>query len=218
MIPKDQKGYTVAELLIAISVSVMAVIALSNMVITMYRQLQISRVSSELNNESQLLLRTVVEDTRLAGGLLTSNSIVDPYAPGGGWATNDPSNVLIIASPAVDSSANVIYDSNTNFPYKNEIIYFGEGSKLKRRILKNENAVNNIAVTTCPVANNTCKEDREFSSNLKDISFTFYDENDLTTANATNARSVNFTVTLEKKVSGKLISITNTMRTTLRNR
>lgn len=218
MIPSNEKGYTVAELLIAISVSVVAVIVLSNIVVAMYRQLQISRVNAELNNESQQLLRSVVEDTRLAGGLLSNNAIEDPNAPSGGWTTNDPSNILIIASPAVDSSSNVIYDANSGLPYKNEIIYFGEGSKLKRRTLKNEKALNNIAVTTCPIANDTCRSDREFTGNLKDLTFTFYDENDQTTANAGNARSVNFTVTLEKRVSGKFISITNTMRTTLRNR
>lgn len=215
---KSNSGYTIAELLIAMTVSVTIITLLSSMVIVMYRQLQISRTTAELNNESQQILRTVVEDIRLAGGLSNTNSINDENGPSGGWLTNDPSNVLIISSPAINSNADVIYDENTGLPYKNELIYFSDGSKLKRRTLKNSEAEDNTAVTTCPISINDCRLDREFSSNAKDITFTFYDENDQTTADANSSRSVNFSVTLEKKASGKTISITNSMRTTLRNR
>jgi type II secretory pathway component PulJ len=214
----NKRGYTVAELLIAISVSVLIVTVLSSMSLVMYRQLQISRTTAELNNESQQILRAVVEDIRLAGGLLNTNTIEDNYSPAGGWITNDPSNVLIIASPAVNNSSDVIYDENSGLPYKNELIYFSEGNKLKRRTLKNINAEGNTSVTTCPSTNDGCKLDREFSINSKDIAFTFYDDNDQTTTDASSSRSVNFTVTLEKKASGKTIKITNSMRTTLRNR
>lgn len=215
---KSNKGYTVAELLIAIAISVVIATVLSTMIVTVYRQLQISRTNAELSSESQQILRSVIEDIRLAGGLLNTNTIEDQFAPTSGWLTNDPSNVLIIASPAINEGSDVIYDDTTGLPYKNELIYFSEGNKLKRRTLKNPDAVGNIAVTTCSDSNNGCRLDREYSANTKDISFTFYDENDQTTADATNSRSVSFSVTLEKKASGKTISITNSIRTTLRNR
>lgn len=218
MIKINSNGYTVAELLIAISVSVVVVTVLSGMTTIVYRQLQISRTTAELSSESQQILRAVVEDIRLAGGLLSTNTINDQYSPQNGWVTNDPSNVLIIASPAINETSDVIYDENSGLPYKNELIYFSDGNKLKKRTLKNNGATGNVAISTCPDSSSGCRLDREFSSNAKDISFTFYDENDQTTADATNSRSVSFSVTLEKKASGKIISITNTMRTTLRNR
>lgn len=218
MIKINSNGYTVAELLIAIAVSVVVVTVLSGMTTIVYRQLQISRTTAELSSESQQILRAVVEDIRLAGGLLSTNTINDQYSPQNGWVTNDPSNVLIIASPAINETSDVIYDENSGLPYKNELIYFSDGNKLKKRTLKNNDATGNVAISTCPDNSSGCRLDREFSSNAKDISFTFYDENDQTTADATNSRSVSFSVTLEKKASGKLVSITNTMRTTLRNR
>lgn len=211
-------GYTIAELLIAISVSTLIITVLSSLTISMYRTMQVSKTTAELNSDSQLILHAIVDDVRLAGGLLSSNSITDNYAPQGFWTTNDPSNVLIINSPAVDSISNVIYDTVSGTPYKNEVIYFSINNKLSRRTLKNDAAPNNSAFTTCPAGTVNCRYDKEYTSNLKDLTFTFYDDNDQTTAIAENARSVKLSVTLEKKASGKMISFTNTIRTTLRNR
>jgi len=218
MIKSNESGYTIVELMIAITVSSIVITVLSSMVLIMYRQILISRTTSELNNESQLLLHSIVEDTRLAGGLSTTNTITDSNAPAGGWVTNDPSNVLIINTPVTDSSANVIYDSGSGSPYKNELIYFTSNKSLYKRVLKNEIAIGNTAVTTCPATINDCRADRIFTENLKDLSFTFFDENDQSTSDASSARSVALSVILEKKTSGKNITISNSMRTTLRNR
>lgn len=215
---KSNHGYTVVELMIAITVSSLVITVLSSMALTMYRQILISRTTSELNSESQILLHSIVEDTRLAGGLSTTNAITDNNAPLGGWVTNDPSNVLIINTPSTDSSANVLYDSSSGLPYKNELIYFSNGKNLYKRVLKNESAIGNTAVTTCPASNNSCRADRIFTENLKDLTFTFYDENDQSTSDATIARSVSLSVALEKQTSGKYINVSNSMRTTLRNR
>ena len=213
----SDSGYTMTELIIAIAVSTIIITVLSGITLSIYRSIQISRATAELSSESQLILHSIVDDTRLAGGLLSNNSISDSYAPIGGWSTNDPSNVLIINSPATDSNANVIYNSETGSPYKNEIIYFGVNGKLSKRTLRNTNAPNNITLTTCPSGTANCKSDKTYTSSLKDLSFTFYDENDQTTSVAENARSVRLSVTLEKKTSGKFVTITNTLRTTLRN-
>lgn len=215
---KSNHGYTVVELMIAIAVSSLVITVLSSMTLTMYRQILISRTTSELNSESQILLHSIVEDTRLAGGLSTTNTITDNNAPSGGWVTNDPSNVLIINTPSTDSSANVLYDAASGLPYKNELIYFSSGKYLYKRVLKNESAIGNTAVTTCPASNSNCRADRIFTENLKDLTFTFYDENDQSTSDATSARSVSLSVVLEKQTSGKYINVSNSMRTTLRNR
>lgn len=214
----DNKGYTVMELLVAIAVATIVTTVLTSMIISMYRNVQISRVTSDLNNESLNILRSMVEDVRLAGGLNSSNVLLDENAPSGGWVTNDPSNILIISSPAVDSLNNIIYDPSSGLPYKNEIIYFSQGSSLLRRVIKNNDAPSNKAVSTCPISTGSCPKDREYTLNLNDLSFIFYDDNEQTTADASSARSVKFTVILQKRSSGKLINVSNTMQTTLRNK
>lgn len=215
---KNQSGYTLPELLIAIGLATIVATVLSSLIIAMYRNVQISKTTTELNNESLNILHAMVEDVRLAGGLDSSNTLQDLNAPSGGWVTNDPSNVLIISSPAIDSNSNIIYESTSGIPYKNELVYFSSGNKLLRRVIKNNDAPGNKAVSTCPVAVDGCMKDREYTTNLNDLSFTFYDENEQTTADADKARSVKFTISLQKNAAGKSISVSNTMQTTLRNR
>ena len=74
--------------------------------------------------------------------------------------------------------------------------------------------------TTCPAASATatCPADKLYTKYLKDLTFTFYDDSDTTTANATLARSVKITVTTERKIAGKTVTFANSIRTTMRNR
>jgi hypothetical protein len=162
----------------------------------------------------------MVEDTRLADSLSATNTLTDANAPSGGWVTSDPSNVLIIDTPAIDVNRDLIFNSSTGYPYKNEVIYYTNGTKMYRRTLKNTLATGNILTTTCPPTNTTssCPADKLFTKYLKDLTFTFYDETDATTANAALARSVKITVTTERKVNGKTVTFANSIRTTMRNR
>ncbi len=179
-----------------------------------------ARITADLAVESQLLLRAIVEDTRLADSLSSSNAIADPNAPSGGWITNDPSNVLIIDTPAIDVSRNIIYNTATTLPYSNEVIYYATGSSMYRRVLKESAAVGSIAKTTCPPASatSTCPADKLYTRYLTDLSFTFYDDNNVTTANAASARSVQISVNVKRKIYGRDITFNNTIRTTMRNR
>jgi hypothetical protein len=184
-----------------------------------YADVSRAETSATLALESQTILTQMTEDIRLADAISNSNAIADPNSPAGGWVTSDPSNVIIVESPAIDSSRNIIYNPNTGFPYRNEFIYFNSGSNMYKRILANTAATGNTAVTTCPAdkAGPTCPPDRLFSSNVGNLSFTFYDLSDNTTSDATNARSVKLEVDMSKKSFGRTISFTNTTRVTLRN-
>ena len=86
-----------------------------------------------------------------------------------------------------------------------------------KRILKNTTAIGNTAITTCPTPSATCPSDRLFSNNVSNLSFTFYDIDNNSTANANLARSVSLTVDMSQKVFGKNITLSNSTRTTLRN-
>jgi hypothetical protein len=147
-----------------------------------------SQATAELAIESQTVLRKIIDDTRLADAIRTTNQITDANAPVGGWTTNDPSDILIIATPAVTAARDIIYDPSDKLPYENEAIYFKANGTFYRRI-----------------------------SNLSNLSFIFYDINNTSTSNATLARSIAVTITLQRKIYGTATVFDNTIRTTLRN-
>lgn len=214
------KGFTIVELLLSISIATIISGVMLYLSLNMFGDVVRARQTAELAHESQQLLRAIIEDVRLAGSLSSTNQNSDPYAPSGGWQTNDPSNILIIDSPAIDSSRNIIYNNNTGLPYDNEVVYYSNSKQMYRRILTDPLATNNNVARSCPPASatSTCPADRLYSNNLSDLSFQFFDEANTTTANATLARSVQITVKLEKRIYGTPVTFTNTIRTTLRNR
>jgi prepilin-type N-terminal cleavage/methylation domain-containing protein len=214
-----QSGFTIVELVIAITVAGFLVAAIFIATFGYFTDVSRSEASATLALESQTILTQMTEDIRLADAISSTNAITDPNAPTGGWVTSDPSNVIIIESPAVDSSRNIIYNTNTGFPYRNEFIYFNSGSSMYKRILANTSAAGNTQKTTCPSSqsSSSCPPDRLFSSNVSNLSFTFYDSSDNTTSNAVSARSVQLEVDMAKKVFGRNLTFANTTRVTLRN-
>ena len=219
MYAKKQTGFTIIELLISTVIAGIISLVMVTISVYFYGDMLRAQATAELAIESQVVLRKVIDDTRFADTIDSSAVLTDTNAPTGGWTTNDPSNVLIIGVPAQDIYRNIIYDSTDGFPYENEVIYFVSAGILYKRVLKNTNATGNTTVTTCPtsVATSTCPADVVLSSNVTDLSFTFYDINNVTTANASLSRSISVLVSMQRKIYGTTISFNNTIRTTLRN-
>jgi type II secretory pathway component PulJ len=216
---KNSTGFTIPELVLSITIASIMVVVLFTATFYYYIDTAQTQTTTDLALESQSILSQMTEDIRLADAISSTNALSDPNSPAGGWSTSDPSNIIIIENPAVDSNHNIIYDTTTGSPYRNEFIYFGSGTTMYKRILANSAAVGNTAKTTCPqnLSSSTCPPDRLFSTNASNLSFTFYDASDNTTANATLARSVSLQVDMAKKAFGKNITLSNTTRVTLRN-
>lgn len=216
---KSASGFTITELVLSITVAGFLAAILFITTFYYFANVSQSEASSTLALESQNILAQLTEDIRLSDAMSATNVLADPYAPSGGWVTSDPSNILIIESPAITSSRDIIYDSNTGFPYRNEFIYFTTGKNMYKRVLKNTTAAGNTATRSCPAANSTstCPPDRLFSTNVSNLTFTFYDASDNTTAVPAQARSVVLQVDMAKKVFGKNIALSNSTRVTLRN-
>ncbi len=214
-----QAGLTLIELMISITISGVITLIMITITVYYYGDMLRAQATAELAIESQTVLRRIIEDARLGDSIRSTNQIADTYSPSGGWVTSDPSNVLIIAVPATDSTRQIIYNTADNYPYENEAIYFSAGTTMYRRALKNTSAVGNTTVTTCPSANTTtsCPADLALSKYVTNLSFTFYDVNNATTTNAAQARSVSITINMQRKVYGTTIDFSNTVRTTLRN-
>jgi prepilin-type N-terminal cleavage/methylation domain-containing protein len=216
---KRQHGFTLTELIVSMTVASILSLVMITISVYFYADIIRQQAVAELAIESQSTLRRLVEDIRTADAIRDTNEITDANSPVGGWQTSDPNNVIIIATPVVDSNRQIIYNSDDGFPYENELVYFGSGNTIARRTLKNTAATGNIAVTSCPAAQvtPTCPQDIILSPYLENLVFVFYDINNAVTTSAASARSVAITLNLKRKVYGREITFSNTVRTTLRN-
>ena len=215
----DQQGMTMVELLVAISIATILASVILAINLNFFGNVAQSQITSELAVESHFVLQTMIEDIRLADAIASSNTLSDSNSPAGGWITSDSGNILVIDSPATNSSNDVIYDASTGYPYRNELVYFISGGALYRRTLKNTAAAGNTAVTTCPaaIASSSCPADKKYTTYISDMTLAFYDTDNAVTANPSLARSLKVGLTLNRKSFGKPIVFNNSIQTTLRN-
>jgi prepilin-type N-terminal cleavage/methylation domain-containing protein len=218
-IRRGQAGFTIVELTITITImailSVGFMAAFTNFLVTSQR----TNTRIEMTNDSQNLLRVMVEELRYGDGVRQTNTISDPNAPSGGWNTDNSNFVIITAVPALDTSNEYIINPSTGEPYMNEYVYYKNGTTLYKRTLANPSATGNRSVTSCPasVATASCPADRELVENVSSMTFTLYDQDNGTTTSAVAARSVQIDLTLSKDTFGQPITYDNSIRITLRN-
>lgn len=216
---QEQSGFSLVELLMAVAIASILSTVLVAFTLTYVADVFRSRATAELAVESHFVLQTMIEDIRLADGIATINDITDANAPIGGWTTSDINNRIIINSPAVTSVRDIIYDESTGYPYRNQFIYFISGSILYKRVLSNTGATGNNAITTCPplVASSSCPGDKDYTSNIENLTLVFYDIDNVVTVDPAAARSVKIGIVMSRKSFGKPITLNNTIQTTLRN-
>lgn len=212
-----EQGFTITELLIAVAVASIASVLIMYAFVFMYGGLLREQTKSQMVLESQVFLKRMVDDIRVANQILTTNSLADSYEPSGGWLTSDPANILVLTQPVVDSSNNFIFDDSTGYPHQNEIVYFSEADTMFRRTLANPVPLDNAAITTCPAGVVGCSQDILLTDRLLSMQFAFFDINDTATVIPEEARSVELTVNLSQRVYGQDIEISNKTRVTLRN-
>lgn len=223
---KGQKGFTIVELNIAFTV--LGLVAAGLMTVIALYIVNSTRTGYliEMTNDSQNLLRTLSEELRYGAGVRSDNTIADengpnyPADPEGGWNTSEINFVIITAIPALKSDGEYIINEGTGSPYLNEYVYYRQGNLLYRRILAHPDAVGNTAKTSCPAsaASSLCPADRAIVDNLNTINFTFYDQDNVVTTFASEARSIKIDLNLSRDTFGNPINFDNSIRTTLRNK
>lgn len=216
----NQNGYTISELIIAMTVSAILSLGIMGAMVFFFADILRSDAEARLLVESQGILRQVVDDLRTGSHVLTVNTVPDANEPTGGWSTSNDDHIIIVSQPAVDSSNDFILDlSGSGGPFQNEFIYFADGFNLYKRILANASATDNKEETTCPLAmvTTSCREDRLLSENFEDMTFVFYDQDDSVTVDPTAARSVEITINMFRSLFGRDIDVDNNIRVTLRN-
>jgi type II secretory pathway pseudopilin PulG len=215
--PLNDAGVTIVELLVVIGIASMLLLSFMTVSVYMYGDTIRSSLYAQLATESETVLRSVVEELRQSSAIETSNAIPDANAPGGTWTTSNSNLILIISTPALDSSNNFIINPSTGYPYQNEIVYYASGTKLYKRYLANPSATGNTRKTTCPTATVGCPADILMSDNFKTLDFVFYDQDDIVTTTIPSARSIKLLLQMQRKTYGKTLSFDNTIRITMRN-
>jgi type II secretory pathway pseudopilin PulG len=215
--PLNDAGVTIVELLVVIGIASMLLLSFMTVSVYMYGDTIRSSLYAQLATESETVLRSVVEELRQSSAIETSNAISDANAPGGAWTTSNSNLILIISTPALDSSNNFIINPSTGYPYQNEIVYYASGTKLYKRYLANPSATGNTRKTTCPTATVGCPADILMSSDFKTLNFVFYDQDDNVTTTIPSARSIKLLLQMQRKTYGKTLTFDNTIRITMRN-
>jgi prepilin-type N-terminal cleavage/methylation domain-containing protein len=213
------RGFTIPELIIGISVASIIFIAFLTVTTNYFVLITRNNASIDMTNDSQNLLRFTVENLRVSNGVRQTNSISDPNAPAGGWNTSNTNFVIVISTPALNSSESYIIDPDSGNPYMNEIVYYKSGTSLMKRNLANPSASGNAMKTSCPAASasSSCPADSKLADYFQSMSFTLYDQNGALTADNSLARSIKIDLSMQRSVFGKVISLNNTIRVALRN-
>jgi prepilin-type N-terminal cleavage/methylation domain-containing protein len=214
----NTKGFTLTELLIAVSLGGLLAVVVLSISMFFFSDIMRSHASAQMTQESSNLLRLMVEDVRVATGIQTTNLIADSNNPTG-WNTSNEDHILIVAVPALDSDNEFIINVSAGEPYFNEFVYFSDENRLFRRTLADTAAPGNSSVTTCPEATSSpsCPPDVELSQNYEDITFVFYDQDNMVTTDTFATRSLKINVDLIRQVFGNTITATNQTRITMRN-
>ncbi len=214
-----QKGFTVVELAIGVSVGVVLFLAFMTVITDFFILITRNNASIDMTTSSQNLLRSTVEILRVSNGVRQTNSITDAHAPAGGWNTSNANFVIVISTPALDKSHNYIIDSSTGGPYMDELVYYKSSSSLMRRTLANPSATGDTRTTTCPanLATSVCPADVDVADYFQSMSLSLYDQDGNSTADPTVARSIGITLNMQRNMFGSLIILNNSIRATLRN-
>jgi prepilin-type N-terminal cleavage/methylation domain-containing protein len=97
---KNSHGFTITELVISLTVAGILAMVLFTATFYYYANAAQAETATTLALESQSILTQLTEDIRLADSIASTNAIPDSNGPSGGWTTSDPSNIIIIESPA----------------------------------------------------------------------------------------------------------------------
>lgn len=214
-----QAGFTLPELIVTMTLMTILSLLLANFVITWLAASTLAQARTELLTNAENALDTITEDIRLSGSADQKNRWPDSNGPSGnqfGWQSN--SSTLVLAKAAVDSSNTIIFsDAAKYITQKDNEIYYVSGGTLYRRTLASSD-VNDAATTTCPpaAATSSCPADKTVATNVKSFAVTYYDA-DLAVVSPDNARAVQLSITMSKKVNGKAVSASYNTRMVFRN-
>lgn len=214
-----QRGFTLVEMLITVTLVGAVSLALANFVADWLRTSDLARARTSLLSNAQEALDSITQDIRLSGSADENNRWADPNAPGGsnyGWASN--ASTLVLARIATTPDREVIFSDPAEYiTEKDNVIYYVSGQRLYQRIIASEDS-DTSAVSTCPPASATpaCPADKMVARDITAFSVAYYDADDQV-VDPTNARAIQLSITLSYDKGGETVTADYTTRMVFRN-
>jgi prepilin-type N-terminal cleavage/methylation domain-containing protein len=229
MTMRSEAGFSLLELIVAMSILSVLSIAMSSFVLNSIRS------TNQDYNQTVVLVNTksavdsVAREVRQARSVEANNSLPDSNAPGGSllpysWSGAAGSgSSLILAEPARDSSGNLIYaDGLHTSLYTDDVIFYLDSSdhRLYKRVLANTLAPGDVATTTCPPAKATsgCPADAVVVEDVANLTTSYLNSSDQTITIPSGTEAVVFTVTESKIIGARTYSSSYTTTASLRNK
>lgn len=199
---KNQRGFTLVELLIVVPIFVMVVMVMFGILIDRYGETVRENARINLIIEAQSLLLTIEDEVLFADEFKTDkdSNLNDSYAPSGGWQSDTNPDTLIIRETALTADRRDPNRDFVRYPHPSSgcavdysiaydnLIYFtqdnatgGYKTLYKRSLVPSPASVcdTNYKLQSCPSANvgtGSCQRaDATFSRNVVDFEITYFD-------------------------------------------
>lgn len=214
----NQKGFTVVELAIGISVAAILMALIFGFMTSSLVQYTNDTNRANLLNSAQTGFEKITNDIRLSANADDNNRWSDAHGPSGNFSWTSDSDTLVLATATEDTSGNVIFADPANYiSQKNNVIYYLQDGKLYRRVLAAPDATNSVK-TTCPAAqaSPSCPADKVILENVTEFRVTYIDEQNIEVA-PTEARAIELYAKLEKKTFSEPVTVDYTTRMVFRN-
>lgn len=212
----NSSGVTLIELILTISiVSIMAFVVM-NFMVSWMQQYAITETRSALLTDAQTAIDQITDAARLSSSADQNNRWPDANAPGGQFGWSSSANTLVLATAVENTSGQIVFSDPTNYTsQKDNLIYFVSNGSLYRRVIAAPVA-NNKRKSSCPVANGSCPADWRLAENVSNFSIKYFDGNNQE-VNPTDARSIELSLTLQKRRFSQLIQSVYKTRMVYRN-
>jgi type II secretory pathway component PulJ len=217
----NRPGFTVVEILVAVTVTSLLIMVIMNFMADGLVNFAVIQARRDLLSEAQIALDKVADETRISANADQNNRWEDshaPQAPSNLYSWSSDSTTLILATAAQDSNKNIIFsDPSKYITEKNNNIYFVSSGSLYRRVLASP-VDGNAATTTCPAsaATSNCPADEKLISNVSSFSVQYVDGNG-DQVDPTDARSIELDINLSKSYYGRTITADYKTRMVFRN-
>lgn len=217
---KRQDGFTIVELMVAIFITTLMTIVITDYMMQNTRSSIITSSQQNILREIQQSLDEVTADIRVSANADSNNRNADSNAPSAGdqfsWAST--ASTLILAKAAQTSNGSILFSDPQHYvTHKDNLIYFVKNGTLYRRRVAAP-ITGNGNPTTCPanLATAACPKDRELLHGVTNWQIEYLDGNNTAVA-PTNARSIRLTLSAAQKKYGKIQSASYTTWMVFRN-
>ncbi len=224
---RSEGGYSLIELLVAISTTAILLLVGSNFVLDGTLSANVDYNRTVVQSNTKTAVDIVARTVRSARSVENQNSQPDPNPPISGNAyswngTSGTDSTLILAVPARDTSGNIMYlDGLHNNLYTNDVIFYLDPTtkRLYKRVIANGIA-GNAAKTTCPpsLATSSCPADAIIVEDIASLSTQFYDDSNALVASPSGTEAVSYAVKQTRVIGGKSYSSSYSTVGALRNK